>query len=252
VARSAFDALDVTHEYTRTGDLDLQFLRSGSPVADFDGFSINIFNLGAFTALDELETVTDEIGAYHCRLGEGHYWIIAGTRDLTGSSFVCIVPVNIHSGTPARLAVDLTPSLYVSSVSDSMSTSMDVPLFAITDVNGQVRSSREAIGRKPLLLVLLRPNHEPSTRMAELVRSWLVKSGEKAPAALWVIEGEKGSAVIENPAYDPEGKIGQLFGLKSPDDLPLVLWVGKDGKIALTSKGYNLNIAVMLDDGNDK
>lgn len=246
-AQSAFEFLDVTPNYTETGDLEVHFTRGGAPAANFDGFSINVYNQGAFTALDELGTACDANGDFRCTLGEGRYWIISGTRDLTGSPYVWVQPMDVHPGLPAKIVIDLTPGLYVSFDPDTLRTAVEVPLFALADATGQLRSSREAVGKGPLLIVVLRPDHEPSTRTTDLVRSWLNKRGEKAPTTLWVMESEKGSADPADWTYDPEHKIGNLFGLNSPDNYPLVLWVNRGGHIALTSKGYNLNVAAMLE-----
>jgi hypothetical protein len=245
-ANAAFEALDVTSAYTATGEIEIHFTRVGAPISGFDGFTINVFNQGAFIAIDELETVADSIGIYRCRLGEGRYWIISGTRDATGSPFVCMQPVEISPDSTVRLTMDLTPGMYVSSAPKNLQSSEVIPLFEITDAAGRVRSSREAVGNGALLILLLRPNHEPSIRMTDLIQSWLAKLGDQAPKSLWIMEGAKGSGGTDW-AYDPEGKIGELFSLKGTDDYPLVLWVDKEGKLAQSSKGYNLNIATILD-----
>jgi hypothetical protein len=246
-ARSAFEALDVTLNYTATGELNIHFTRAGAPAAGFDGFTINVFNNGAFIAIDELEAVADAAGTFHCRLGDGQYWITAGTRDPSGSPWVNMQPVEVKSGLSTNLNINLTPKPYISTRPATAQAAADVPLFVINDAYSQVRSSREAIGKGPLLLVILRPNHEPSVRTKDLVQSWLNQREGKAPEVLWVMEGQQNSDDPAGGVNDPEGKVGQLFGLKSQDEYPLVLWVDKTGKITSTSKGYNLNIVAMLE-----
>jgi len=252
LASSAFENLDVTPAYTQTGNLEISFARGGSPAAGFDGFTINVFNAGAFSAIDALESVADSSGIYRCRLGEGRYWVICGVRDLTGSPFVRLLPTDILPGETTRASVDLTPETYVALPQSRNQEAAPVPLFAISDARGNVRSSREAVGKSPLLIVLLYPNHEPSARTADLIRPWLSKNGTAAPRSLWVTEGSRDESQPAEVAFDPEGSLGKLFGLQSSNDYPLLVWVDKNGLITLTSRGYNLNIEALLEEGLKK
>lgn len=245
-ALSAFEMLDVTSLYTQTGWLSLRFTRSGEPAATFDGFSINVFQGGRFQPLDELGTAADSAGNYTCRLGEGRYWVVAGIRDASGSPFVQIRPVAVSPGDTVRLDWDLTPVQSVAGMSADAVRREPVPLFILNDVTGSVRTSREAVGKSALLLVVLAPRHEPSLRMEEQIRSWLKKQKRDAPATLWVWQGEKRDDLPAELTFDPNGYVAEHFGITTPEDFPLVIWIDPQGFIRGVGKGYNLNIAALL------
>ncbi len=245
-ALSAFEMLDVTPRYTQTGWLNIRFVRNGEPAVSFDGFSVNVFQGGQFQPLDELGTAADSAGNYTCRLGEGRYWVVSGTRDASGSPFVQILPVIVSPGDTTRLDWDLTPLESAVERSSDAEPLEPAPLFILNDASGTVRTSREAVGKSALLIVVLAPRHEPSLRMEELIRSWWKKQKRNAPAMLWVWQGEKRDDLPAEWTYDPSGYVAEHFGASDPADFPLVVWVNPQGYIRGVIKGYDLNIAAQL------
>jgi hypothetical protein len=245
-ALSAFEMLDVTPRYTQTGWLSIRFTRGGEPAVSFDGFSVNVFQGGQFQPLDELGTAADSAGNYTCRLGEGSYWVVSGTRDASGSPFVQILPVVVSPGDTTRLDWDLTQGESDMARTADAKPLEPVPLFILNDATGSVRTSREAVGKSALLLVVLAPRHEPSIRMEEQIRSWLKKQKRNAPATLWVWQGEKRDDLPAEWTFDPSGYVAEHFGISAPEDFPLVVWINPQGYIRGVGKGYNLNIAALL------
>lgn len=117
LSRSAFERKLITSDYTRSGWLKAAFLEDGKPKPNFEHLSVNVFNKGAFRALDDLflndyvdYPSTDSSGIYLCELGDGYYFLQAGVREKGGDVWVQIVPFEIIPGDTTFVEVELSPA----------------------------------------------------------------------------------------------------------------------------------------------
>jgi hypothetical protein len=116
LSRSAFERKLITADYTDTGWLKAKFLEEGKPKAEFEHLSVNVFNQGAFRALDDLflndevdYPTADSSGIYICQLGDGPYFLQAGLRQKSGDVWVQIFPFEIAGGETTFVKVELSP-----------------------------------------------------------------------------------------------------------------------------------------------
>jgi hypothetical protein len=116
LSRSAFERRLITDQYTDTGWLKAQFLEEGKPKAEFEHLSVNVFNQGAFRALDDLFLndyvdfpSADSSGIYICELGDGSYFLQAGLRQKSGDVWVQIFPFKIVAEETTFVEVELSP-----------------------------------------------------------------------------------------------------------------------------------------------
>lgn len=116
LSRSAFERKLITADYTDTGWLKAKFLEEGKPKAEFEHLSVNVFNQGAFRALDDLflndevdYPTADSSGIYICQLGDGPYFLQAGLRQKSGDVWVQIFPFEIAGGETTLVKVELSP-----------------------------------------------------------------------------------------------------------------------------------------------
>lgn len=116
LSRSAFERRLITDRYTDTGWLKAEFLEEGKPKAEFEHLSVNVFNEGAFRALDDLFLndyvdfpSADSSGIYICELGDGSYFLQAGLRQKSGDVWVQIFPFEIAPGETTFVEVELSP-----------------------------------------------------------------------------------------------------------------------------------------------
>lgn len=116
LSRSAFERKLITENYTDTGWLKAKFLEGGKPKVEFEHLSVNVFNKGAFRALDDLfmndyvdYPSADSSGIYICELGDGNYFLQAGGREKSGDVWVQIFPFQIVSGETTYVEVELNP-----------------------------------------------------------------------------------------------------------------------------------------------
>jgi len=116
LSRSAFERRLITDQYTDTGWLKAKFLEKGKPKVEFEHISVNVFNEGAFRALDDLFLndyvdfpSADSSGIYVCRLGDGSYFLQAGLRQKSGDVWVQIFPFEIAGRETTFVEVELSP-----------------------------------------------------------------------------------------------------------------------------------------------
>lgn len=116
LSRSAFERRLITDQYTDTGWLKAQFLEGGKPKVEFEHLSVNVFNEGAFRALDDLFLndyvdfpSADSSGIYICELGDGSYFLQAGLRQKSGDVWVRIFPFKIVAEETTFVEVELSP-----------------------------------------------------------------------------------------------------------------------------------------------
>ncbi len=116
LSRTAFERKLITDNYTDTGWLKAKFLEGGEPKPGFEHLSVNVFNKGAFRALDDLflndyvdYPSADSSGIYICELGDGDYFLQASLRQKSGDVWVQIVPFEIVSRETTFVKVELSP-----------------------------------------------------------------------------------------------------------------------------------------------
>lgn len=113
---SAFEKSLVTENYTPVGRLKLYLTSEEKPAIGFKHFSVNVFNDGCLSPLDDLsfgckdeECATDSAGFFEATLGDGIYYVETGVRDSTGNVFVNIQKVEIKPEKTWELKMEISP-----------------------------------------------------------------------------------------------------------------------------------------------
>jgi len=113
---SAFKKDLVTENYTQAGKLKLYLAWEEKPAIGFKHFSVNVFNDGCLSPLDDLssecedeECATDSAGFFEAALGDGDYYVETGIRDSTGNVFVNIQKIEIKPDKTLELKLEISP-----------------------------------------------------------------------------------------------------------------------------------------------
>jgi hypothetical protein len=113
---SAFKKDLVTENYTQVGKLKLYLTWREKPAIAFRHFSVNVFNDGCLSPLDDLsfgcrdeECATDSAGFFEAALGDGIYYVETGVRDSTGNVFVNIQKIEMKPQETLELKMEIAP-----------------------------------------------------------------------------------------------------------------------------------------------
>jgi hypothetical protein len=268
---TGFKDILVTPTYTETGTLELQFKQNGEPVTDFQHFSINAWNNGAWLPLDDIDFSSPDAqlpkedgGGYKAVLGDGAYLVEAGVRNGRGDAYVQTFPITIKPGSTMDLIVNLDIPANKLEAVDLVSRTIEPLPYIQLDYNTPVDPGfyfpKNLATGAYVLVILFDPQEDASKKMIPLVSLWAKSQninvyavGVGSPdvgADLW--KEMTGLDPAQGPFFaDPNGTIANAFGYKADDkgkyaNLPMLLMMSPDGKIVYLRDGYSLLTADYL------
>lgn len=215
-------------QYAERGTVAMTFQRAGKPTTEVENgtqYAIMASRNGAFDDVDVKERkVGDQV---LLDAPPGRAIVFAGVRNGSGEPYVRPFPVNVEAGKEVSLTIDL-----------------DLP----PDEATRQRKLERRLERAPVVhgvewggatvLFLGGRGHEPSERMAPLVRAWC--EGKEGVKLLVATDGSTEFAALAL-SFQLPAKDGAFTAL------PAVILV-KDGEIVLWEEGYNLAIADALEE----
>jgi peroxiredoxin len=245
VATSAFDQQLVTERYTASGLAKLHLTAAGSPLPKFENFSFSVFNTGAWRQLDELNTVTDSLGNFECRLGDGHYLITCGMRDPKGNPWIVNREITVRPSDTIRLDLDVTPPM-----TRPPYPVLDDPLLEhdFPNLSGGISSPSEVKGKAGLIF-FFNPEDSLAARVASKAESLYLSFKDKGFAVLGIGLGDAAQVRQFRDthklsfdvafAFDPElpsqpGSITPMLGLPYVLPMPVLKLLDKEGRTILT------------------
>ncbi|MFP4458997.1 MAG: transglutaminase-like domain-containing protein [Candidatus Zixiibacteriota bacterium] len=252
VARSAFQYNNITEDYTDIGYIRAEFFIDDIPAPEFSDFSLQVVNFGALTPLDFLDTKSDSNGICMISVGDGQYYITAGTRDTKGNPSIQLLPVEVMADETTFVKIDVTPPVITDMAEFEDGKWGDVQL---PRKNGKLRTVPFK-DDKPTILYIYNHNGEPSIRMLEILED--NKERLKEDAVLFAISVDdipnsgnlKASFAM---MYDIKCSLYDALGYDScqnlKDELPMVLFFpeNSESRFEILSKGYDLNFMTKID-----
>jgi hypothetical protein len=231
------------------GTIRLRLTRNGAPLgSDFHGLDVAPFRRGAWIPLRRYAHRLEE-DHHVMELPAADYLVTAGVRNANGDAWVRTALVQLEGGQVEALdwSLDLPPDsgLFTFPVVRAIDALPDCSLGE----GAEARTLPELATEGPLLLVLVRPGHEPCQRMLPLIdeahTTWLAPVGTRT-LGLLVSAGEGELPGVSFPMVPaPEG-LAEALQLSGDDvSLPSVLLL-RDGKPLLWQEGYDLEIGTLL------
>lgn len=122
-ASTAFSEILVTEQYSDTGKLRLVFTRNGEPVDNFENFSLNVWNDGAWRPLDDiwLSASNDNPTEFSASVGDGSYLLIVGVRNERGDAYIRSKIIVVRNGKTIELTIPAdNPDAPIEEISESI------------------------------------------------------------------------------------------------------------------------------------
>jgi peroxiredoxin len=265
---SAFDALQITPNYTETGKLKIKVAMRGVVQKNFEHLGISAYNDGGWIPLDDLgfnleeeRLQTNEEDVFEAILGDGTYLVQAGARQGDGSVYFYAKEVEVKSGDDIALDIKLDPPINQMERKDLVARELaKLPEWELPIANGGGDlNSNSAYLSKFSVIAVFDINKEPSQRMIPLLADLKEYKDEKIK--VWGIhagpvDSEKLKTFIEvnridfPVTIDETGKTVEMFGIPRNTDkedtvhfqnMPSIILLYK-GEILLWRDGFDLGI----------
>jgi hypothetical protein len=268
---SAFTSIQVTANYSPTGTIKLRFVRNGEAVPDWESFSINAWNDGAWLPLDDLgfdleesRMSAGETEGFDAILGDGFYLVQAGVRNARGDAYVRTYPVSLDADQVVELTIPLDIPTSESEAVDLVQRTIDpLPQALLDQLGGPSQMDIGLLESTPIernftCVVVFDPSSEPSTRMLPEIQSWaknagisLLGYGEGNTEEAQILWGTMMGGEVPTPfryLSDADGSIATGLGITADadgklQDLPLVILLSPDNKPIYVWSGYNLAVS---------
>jgi hypothetical protein len=269
---SAFDALQITPDYSQTGKLQLSFYRNGIVQEDFQHFGIGVYTNGGGFPLDDLvfdlegtKLSTASKTMFEAVLGDGTYLVEAGVRNHNGDVYMFTKQVEVTPGAVIPMEIKLDPPIEDLDREDLVARELEklpdweLPIF---DKDGTIFSNSISLPDYALLTIF-NINEEPSKRMISQLDGIEPDSKTKVDTIAihsGPLDKEKLTAFIKENnitfpvLIDTDGKVAEKYGItrKSKDapelnNLPSVILLHK-GKIIMWREGFDPGIRQFIID----
>lgn len=266
---------EVERSFKPAGRIRLVMLRRGEPLKNTESFALAVWKDGCWAPLDSRRfPITEEVKEDHILISvpEGKYLATVGTRNSNGDVMIQAKEVEVKSDEETSLSFNMDIPLSLLSPEERVVRKLDtLPAvsFPVVQASAVARtesfSLSDAVVENNLVLVFFSLDNEPSKRMVPLIAK-AFRSGKAASVPLvFVYLGVKddpqlreflsenavdaavvldeGGAIARNAFKVPYCEEGKKFTA-----LPSTMLVEKGGTVVFWEEGYNLNIAVALEE----